>query len=229
MKKGKFIVIDGLDGSGKKTQLDLLVLYCRKQKIKTATVDFPQYYKTFFGRLAGRYLNGEFGDVEETNPYLTGLTFAGDRWQAKPDMLKALKQGRLLLANRYTSSSAAFMAGKFKSSSKQDRFIDWIYELEQKIYGCPNEDFVIYLSVPVAIGQKLVIKKGKRRYTGRKQKLDIHEKNLVYMERVKQIYLRMIKKRKNWFFIDCMKGKKLLSPEEIHQMILKILKDKKII
>ena len=229
MKKGKLIVIDGLDGSGKKTQLDLLVGYCRKQKIKTATVDFPQYYKTFFGRLVGRYLNGEFGDVEETNSYLTGLTFAGDRWQAKPNMLKALKQEKLLLANRYTSSSAAFMAGKFKSKTEQDRFIDWIYRLEQEIYGCPREDFVIYLSVPTSIGQKLVMKKGKRKYTGRKQKLDIHEKNLVYMERVKQIYLRMIKKRNNWFFVDCMKGRKLLSPEEIHKMILGILKDKKII
>ena len=229
MKKGRLIVIDGLDGSGKKTQLDLLVEYCRKQKIKTATVDFPQYYKTFFGRLVGRYLNGEFGDVEETSPYLTGLTFAGDRWQAKPNMLKALKQEKLFLANRYTSSSAAFMAGKFKSKLKQDRFIDWIYKLEQEVYGCPREDFVIYLSVPVSVGQKLVMKKGKRKYTGRKQKLDIHEKNLVYMERVKQIYLRMIKKRNNWFFVDCMKGRKLLSSEEIHQIILDILKDKRII
>ena len=229
MKKGKLIVIDGLDGSGKRTQLDLLVKYCRKQKIKTATVDFPQYYKTFFGRLVGRYLNGEFGDVEETSPYLTGLTFAGDRWQAKPNMLKALEQGKLLLANRYTSSSAAFMTGKFKSKLKQDRFIDWIYKLEQEVYGCPREDFVIYFSVPVSVGQKLVMKKGKRKYTGRKQKLDIHEKNLVYMERVKQIYLRMIKKRNNWFFVDCMKGRKLLSPEEIHQIILDILKDKRII
>jgi len=207
----------------------LLVKYCREKRIKTISVDFPQYYKTFFGRLVGRYLNGEFGDVGETSPYLTALTFAGDRWQAKSNMLKALKQGKLLLANRYTSSSAAFMAGKFKSKTKQDRFIDWIYKLEQEIYGCPREDFVIYLSVPVDVGRKLVIKKGKRKYTGKKQKMDIHERNLVYMNRVRQIYLRMIKRRNNWLFVNCMKGRELLSPEEIHEIILSILKDKKIL
>ena len=100
MKKGKFVVIDGLDGSGKKTQLDLLVAYCKQKKIKTDTVDFPQYYKTFFGKLVGRYLKGEFGSLEQTSPYLSSLTYADDRWQAKPMMKKALKQGKLLLKMR---------------------------------------------------------------------------------------------------------------------------------
>lgn len=200
-----------------------------KKRLEQLLLISPNITKLFSAVWLADILKGEFGDVEETSPYLTGLTFAGDRWQAKPNMLKALGQGKLVLANRYTSSSAAFMAGKFKSKLKQDCFIDWIYELEQEVYGCPHEDFVIYLSVPVAIGQKLVMKKGRRKYIGRKQKLDIHEKNLVYMKRVGQIYLRMIKKKNNWLFINCMEGKKLLSPEEVHQMILSILKDKKII
>lgn len=230
MKKGKFVVIDGLDGSGKKTQLDLLVEYCQKNKIKVATVDFPQYYKTFFGRLVGRYLKGEFGSLNQTNPYLASLTYAGDRWQAKPIMEKALKEGRLLLANRYTSSSMAFMAAKFFKKSEQNKCIKWISKLEQEVYGCPKEDLLVYLSVPPTLGQKLVLQKGRRRYIGNKNKHDIHEENIAYLKRVEKIYLRLVKRFEHWIKIDCLDHKgNLKSREEIHQLIIKALKKRKIL
>lgn len=230
VNKGKFIVIDGLDGSGKKTQLDLLVQTLRKQKISVVTVDFPQYYKTFFGRTVARYLKGEFGDLSTTNPYLTALTFAGDRWQAKPQIIKTLKLGKLLLANRYTSASLAFMAGKFANKSEQDQVINWILELEYQIYGCPKEDLLIYLDVPPKIGQKLVLNKGKRKYMGNHHKQDIHESNLAYLERVEGIYLRLIKKFPHWQRLDCLDQYNQLKPiETIHQEILSLLAQKKII
>jgi len=228
--KGKFIVIDGLDGSGKKTQLDLLVKYCRQRKIKTATVDFPQYYQTFFGRLVGRYLTGEFGSLQQTNPYLTALTYAGDRWQAKPLMLKALAKGKLLLANRYTSSSMAFMAAKFKIKKQADKFINWIKELEQNVYGCPKEDLLIYLSVPADLGQRLVLKKGRRKYLKSKAKYDIHEKNLAYLKRVEKVYLDLTKRFPHWYKINCLnKDNSLKSREEIHHLIIKLLQKEKIL
>lgn len=230
MKKGKFVVIDGLDGSGKKTQLDLLVKYCKKRRIRVATVDFPQYYKTFFGRLVGRYLKGEFGNLRQTSPYLAALTYAGDRWQAKPIMKKALKEGRLLLANRYTSSSMAFMAAKFFKESEQNKCIKWIGKLEQEVYGCPKEDLLVYLSVPPTLGQKLVLQKGKRKYVGNKNKYDIHEENIVYLKRVEKIYLRLVKRFEHWIKIKCLdNGGNLKTPEEIHQLIIRTLKKRKIL
>ena len=227
--KGKFVVIDGLDGSGKKTQLDLLVEYSRKNKIKVATVDFPQYYKTFFGRVVARYLKGEFGNLKQTNPYLAALAYAGDRWQARPIMEKALEQGKLLLANRYTSSAFAFMGAKFIKKSEQNKIIRWLDKLEYEIYGIPRENLLIYLSVPPDLGQKMVFNKGKRKYMGDKNKHDIHEGNLVYLKRVEEIYLRLLDHYKHWVRIDCIDKKgNLKTRKEIHQLIIQALKEKKI-
>jgi dTMP kinase len=224
MTKGKFIVIDGLDGSGKTTQLKLLLDFFKKKGIKTETIDFPQYYKTFFGRTVARYLKGEFGSLKQTNPYLSALTYAGDRWQAKEKIEKALKQGKTLLANRYTSSSLAFMAGKFKSKKEQDKIIAWIRKLEQKVYGCPWEDLLIYLSVPADLGQNLVLKKGKRKYIGSKAKLDLHEEDLAYLKRVGRVYTRLVSHYNHWIKIDCLDKKgNLKTKKEIHKKILNLL------
>jgi len=228
--KGKFLVIDGLDGSGKKTQLDWLVRYCKKNKIKLATVDFPQYYRSFFGRLVGRYLKGELGNLKQTNPYLAALAYAADRWQAKPEMEKALSQGKLLLANRYSSSSLAFMAAKFKKKKEQERIIHWLEKLEYEAYGIPREDLLIYLSVPPDVGQKLILNKGNRKYMGNKNCHDIHEENLTYLKRVEEIYLRLVNRFNYWVKIDCLdKNGKLKTKEQIHQLIIKLLKEKNIL
>jgi dTMP kinase len=228
--RGKLIVIDGLDGSGKKTQLDLLVKYCENKRMRIATLDFPQYYKTFFGRLVGRYLKGEFGSLQNTNPYLTSLLYAGDRWQARPTIEQALKRGRLLLTNRYVSSSLAFMAAKFSKRKEQNKIINWLRKLEYEIYALPQENLLIYLSVPPSLGQKLVLNKGKRKYVGNKNCRDIHEENLVYLKRVQEIYLRLVKLLPHWVKIDCLnRGGKLKTREAIHQLVLKTLKDRKIL
>lgn len=229
VKKGKFIVVDGLDGAGKKTQLDLLVKYLRKNKIPVATVDFPQYYKTFFGQLVSRYLKGEFGSLDQTNPYLVSLTYAGDRWQAKSIMEKTLKKGKLLLANRYVTSNMAFQAGKFSRPLHQKKFIDWAAKLEYGIYGLPKPDFMIYLTVPAAIGQKLVANKGKRAYLKKHKKQDLHEINLAYLERVKQVYDYLCQHQQKWIKINCLDTVGQLKTKiAIHQEIVKVLQSKKI-
>lgn len=230
MKKGKFLVIEGIDGSGKRTQLKLLIKYCQEHKVKTRSVDFPQYYKTFFGKLVGRYLQGEFGEVNQVSPYLASLTYAGDRWQAKEKMDKALKEGKLLLANRYTSSNMAFMGAKIKTKRERDKFLRWLTRVEWQIYQIPEPDLTIYLSVPPEIGQRLVDKKGKRKYVGNKNSRDIHERNLAYLKKVAEVYLELCQRFDNWVKIDCVdKKENLLSKEEIHQKIVKVLKRKKII
>ncbi|HUV47093.1 MAG TPA: thymidylate kinase [Candidatus Bathyarchaeia archaeon] len=228
--KGKFIVFDGLDGSGKATQTKLLVDYLKTKKIKTEVVDFPQYQKTFFGNLVSRYLKGEFGGVNEVSPYLCALTYSGDRWQAKPKMEKTLKSGKILIANRYVSSNLAFMGAKIKLPKERERFFEWLQRLEYQIYGIPREDLLVYLSIPPKVGQRLVLNKGCRKYLGNKNKYDIHEANLKYLGKVQKIYLNLVKRFPHWRKIDCLdKQGKLMSKQEIHRLIVKILLKRKIV
>jgi len=222
--KGKFIVLDGLDGSGKATQTKLLVNFLKTKKIKPEVVDFPQYQKTFFGNLVSRYLKGEFGGVNEVSPYLCSLTYSGDRWQAKPKMEKALKSGKILIANRYVSSNLAFMGAKIKSPKKQERFFEWLQKLEYQIYGIPKEDLLIYLAMPPKVGQRLVLNKGCRKYLGNKNKHDIHEADLKYLREVQKTYLKLVNRSPHWQKIDCLDKKgNLKTKKAIHREIVSLM------
>ena len=102
---GKLIVIEGIDGSGKGTQLKMLLKYLNEKNINHVSFDFPQYGKTFFGDFAGRFLNGEFGHFSRINPYLASFLYAADRWQVKDKIWQAINDGKLVVCNRYTPSS----------------------------------------------------------------------------------------------------------------------------
>ncbi|MFH0864499.1 MAG: hypothetical protein V1858_05440 [Candidatus Gottesmanbacteria bacterium] len=227
-RKGKLIVIDGGDGSGKATQTKLLIDYLKNKKIPVKTFDFPRYYTSFHGRMVGRYLTGEFGDVNNVSPYLISLAYAVDRAGAREEMNDWLVKGGIIITNRYTTTSMAYMSAKIPEGAKRDEFIDWLDELEYRIHRLPREDLVIYLDVPPKIGQELVDKKDNRGYT-KGVKRDIHERNLAYLGEVEKVYLDLIRKKKNWIKIGCYQDHQLRSKEEIHQEILKVLKEKKII
>lgn len=227
MNKGKLIVIEGTDGAGKGTQLALLVDYFKKEHVPYATLDFPQYYKTFFGKWIGRFLKGEFGKVEDLPPYLLMFPYAADRWQAKTDMEYWLSEGKIVVSNRYTGSNA-YQAAKVPKSERP-RFIDWSFEMEYDAFGIPREDLVIFLYVPYDVSQKLIEQKSARKYLGNGVKKDIHESNETLMREVEQVYLEFCKKFSRWVKIDCTKNGQILSKEEIHQKIVTELKKKKII
>ncbi len=225
--KGKFVVIEGSDGSGKGTQLELLVDYCKNQHLSYATVDFPQYYKTFFGRWIGRFLKGEFGDPKGIPPYILTIPYAADRWQASKEMTHALTDGKLLLSNRYTGSNAVYQSARLPEKERQ-AFVDWEFQLEYEEFGIPKEDLVIFLYVPLAVSQKLLEQKNNRRYLGNGKTKDINESNLELMQNVEKVYLEFCAKYPHWVKIDCTKGGTMLTREEIHQKIVETLQRKKI-
>lgn len=222
-KKGKLIVIEGTDGTGKTTQLKLLIDYIKRNKINYQTFDFPQYEKTFFGRFVGRFLNGEFGHFSRINPYLAMFPFAGDRWQVKDKLWEAINKGKLVLCNRY-SPSDIYQAVKVKPKD-QHKFLDWVNKLEHEVFGIPRPDLVIILYIPVQFAQKLIAKKKKRPYLKGKDK-DQYEEDIEYLKKVEKMYLMMIKKYKNWIKVDCLEKGKIISPAEIHQKILSVIKKK---
>ena len=223
MKKGKLIVLDGTDGSGKRTQLDLLKKHLKRGGFKVEEIDFPRYYSSFYGRLVGRYLAGEFGDTYETSPYLTSLPYAGDRLLAKNEIKKWLKEGKIVLTNRYVPANLAHQSAKLPKKER-DKFIKWLLELEYEIHGLPKEDLVFYLYVPVEIAQKLLRKKGHRDYIGGFAK-DIHEKNIKFLKESENQYQKLAR-RFGWQIITCCQNKKILPKKIIAQKIWQIVSEK---
>lgn len=214
MNSGKIVVIEGTDGAGKGTQLALLLEYCREHHIPHASLDFPQYYKTFFGRWVGRFMKGEFGGAKDVPPYLASIPYAADRWQAKADLEGWVSEGKTVFINRYAGSNAVYQSAKLPRSERAD-YVDWQFEMEYKVFGIPKEDIVLFLYVPHAVSQQLIAAKSARKYMGNARAKDIHESNEELMQEVEKVYLEFCKKYPHWIKIDCTKNGNILQKEEI--------------
>lgn len=223
MKYGKLIVIEGGDGAGKKTQADLLLASLEKQGYDVAFYDFPQYEESFFGRMVGRYLNGEFGQADDVSPYLASLLFAGDRFQASQRMKKDLGAGKIIVTNRNIQSNICYQIAKMSDPKEKKKFLEWLKELEYEVYQIPRANQVIYLHVPHAVGKELVAKKAQRSYTEKTH--DIHEANEDFLERVEKEYLEMAKNNAGWWIVKCIEKGELMSVENIHQKVLEVVKE----
>jgi dTMP kinase len=222
-RKGKLVVIDGTDGSGKGTQTELLLKYLDEHKKKNKYIDFPRYYTSFHGRMVGRYLKGEFGSLQSASPYLTSLFYALDRLTARDEIIDWLEEGNTVVANRYTTSSMAFQTARVEKD-KQEEFVKWLYDMEYKEHKLPKEDVVLFLYVPVEISQKLLEQKNKRDYMGGKQK-DINEADAKYQKDVLKLYLDLAKKHPHWEVIKCVDAKgKLLAIPKVHAKVIAALK-----
>lgn len=218
-KKGKFIVIDGTDGSGKGTQTELLVAALKEQGVKVVVTDFPQYGNpsSFF---VEKYLRGEYGTVDEVGAKRASLFYALDRFDAAKQMKQWLDEGFCIVSNRYVSASMGHQTGKIKDLEERDKFLDWLNELEFEICGIPKPDEVIFLYVPPEVGQKLVDQKAAREYT-KGEKRDIHEADLEHLKNASEAY-KYVADKFNWKTITCAPEGEMLSREEIHKMILDI-------
>jgi dTMP kinase len=220
-------VIDGTDGSGKATQCQLLLDYLKKVGYRTKYIDFPRYYSSFHGGMVGRYLKGEFGGLDEVNPYLASLTYALDRLTAKEDMDTWLRNGNLVVTNRYTSSNMAFQTVRVKPEEREN-FLRWLIEMEYKVHKLPKEDLVIFLHLPAEIGARLAEGKGKRDYLGERK--DINETDLAYLQEAEKMYLSLEKRFSHWIKIECLDKKgKLCPPEKVHERIIGVLAERGII
>jgi len=223
-KKGKLIVIDGLDGSGKATQTRLLISKLKKQGYKTAVTDFPQYYKSFFGKMVGRYLSGEFGTAKQVSPYLASILFSADRWEAKEKIDKWLAEGRIIISNRYVSANQIHQTGKIRGKKEKEKFLKWLEKMEFEVFQLPKPNLIVYLNVPYQIGQKLVMKKGSRGYIGGVKK-DIHEGSKRHLTDAQKQIFALIKKYNKWQQINCTNKGQISSRTEIANMVWKKVKN----
>jgi dTMP kinase len=213
--RGKLIVLEGIDGSGKRTQAEALAKELSARGIEFAQIDFPRY-DGFFGRLVAQFLNGEFGSLEAVDPHFSALLYAGDRLEAKPRIEAELSAGKLVLADRYIGSNLAHQGARI-AAEKRAAFLDWLGELEYKIYDLPKEDVVVYLEVPTAEAHRLIGEKAAREYTQLRR--DLQEADMAHLERASQVYDQLAC-QPNWVKIECAgPDGALLAPEAIHQRI----------
>lgn len=213
MSKGFLIVIDGIDGAGKTTQIELLSGYLKSKNTPYEVINFPRYGQNLYANLVTRYLEGELGSINEVNPYLIALAYASDRALAKPLIENWLNGGQVVIANRYVSSSKAHLGANLPEEKKEE-FINWLDGLEYETNGVPKEDLTILLVVDPKVGQENVLEK---------HKVDIHEENLKHLEDANKIYLELSQREKNWVVVNCMEEGKMKSPDQIHQEIMKII------
>lgn len=217
MTAGKLIVFEGTDGSGKRTQQALLTEFLEAHNIPFATMDFPRYRESFFGELAGRMLKGEFGGIDQLPSHLAVLPFAADRWLLKSDLAEWLSDGKLVISNRYTASSAVYYGAKLPADKRRE-FIQWVYRMEQDVIGLPKEDLVIYFHLPTALAQSLINKRAAAGYPK-----DIYEKNEQLLVTVETLYRELIAQRQNWRVIECAKDNQIRTREDIHKEVLDVL------
>lgn len=220
MSRGKLIVIEGIDGSGKRTQADLLARAFEKRGIPLVRFSFPRY-ESSFGRLIARFLNGEFGPLSAVDAHFSALLYAGDRFEAKPELEQALHSGRVIVMDRYIASNLAHQAARVPAERRAE-FIAWLRQLEYGIYGLPVEDLVTYLRVPAQEGHRLVGLKSARSYTAKQR--DLQESDLLHLNEAARVYDQLAQ-APNWVTIDCFDSKsgKHRAPEEIHQDVIEAI------
>lgn len=228
MKKGKLIVIDGTDGSGKATQVSLLKDRLAADGYLVKSLDFPRYYDNFFGKFIGEALKGDYGDWAGIHPKIASIAYAADRYESSQQIRQWLDQGAVVILDRYVSSNQIHQGGKINDQHERQEFMRWLDTMEHQVFGIPRPDAILYLDVPIEISQKLVMAKNNqdtKKYL--EGKLDQHENDIEHLENAKQSGLKMIVENNNWIQIACAPDKEMRSIEsirrEIHQKVLEVV------
>lgn len=215
---GKLIVIEGLDGSGKSTQIERLIDRLNDKNITFKQIKLPDY-ESDSSAVVKMYLNGEFGkNPDDVNAYAASAFYTVDRFaNYKTKWKEDYDNGVLILADRYTASNAYHQATKLPEE-EWDSFFEWLSDFEYKKIGVPEPDAVIYLDMPVEISQKMMT----GRYNGDENKKDIHEKNTSYLNKCR-VAAKHASAKLGWYLIDCSDGENPRSIESISSEIYEII------
>lgn len=215
---GKLIVIDGLDGSGKTTQFELIQKILSERGISVKAISFPEYDKPS-STLVKMYLGGEFSkNAEDVNAYASSSFYAVDRYASyKLYWEKDYLSDKLILASRYVSSNAIHQMVKLPEE-EWEGYLQWLIDYEHIKMNIPEADKVIFLDMPIEISQKLL----SQRYNGDENKKDIHESNIEYLYKCRKSALFAAEKL-NWYVITCSNGENALPTDEISKKIIKII------
>lgn len=208
--RGKLIVTEGLDGSGKATQTERLFAYLQEKGSPVSKVSFPDYDSPS-SSLVKMYLAGDFGkEPDSVNPFAASSFYACDRYASyKSGWKKEYTQGGIIIADRYTTSNAIHQCAKLPEE-KWEQFLDWLFDYEYRLLGIPEPDDVIYLRVDPDVSQELM----SRRYSNDESRKDIHESNTEYLKRSRKAADYCAEKL-GWKTVECIADGKLRTIDDI--------------
>lgn len=185
-----FIVLEGLDGAGKSTQIKYVQDFFHSCGRRSQWIHFPRFDAPLYGPLVAQFLRGELGDIDEVSPQLVALLFAGDRHDAAPQIRAWLAQGDVVIADRYVYSNVAYQCAKLDDPIKQRELRDWILHMEYGYFNLPKPDLNLFLDVPLGfVAQKLKAPRDGDDRSYLQGKSDIHEANLDFQEKVREVYV----------------------------------------
>ncbi len=198
------IVLEGLDGAGKSTQVAALKKYLEKRVGNLVYIHFPRYDAPVYGDLISRFLRGEFGSNETVHPQLVALLFAEDRHGAAPEIRQALAEGKTVLLDRFVYSNIAYQCAKLPEGPARERLRNWIFETEFGPFGLPRPDLNIFLDVPISFVEARLSaqRKGRDRdYLAGSS--DIHEADITFQKTVCDIYRAEAAADPSFLRVDC--------------------------
>jgi len=220
--KGKFFVIEGVDGSGKQTQTTKLYERLVAEGYKVMKLAYPRYDNPS-SSLVKMYLNGDFGkDANAISPYIASTFYAVDRYASyKQDYEEFLNDGGIVIADRYTTANIVHQAGKIQDPEEKEKFLNWLWDFEFNLFGLPVPTKVFFLNIPPKISIKLMENR-KNKFSGEEKK-DIHESNENHVVNSYNNACSLIKKY-NWNEVVCTKNDELRTIEDIHEEIYNEIK-----
>ncbi len=213
---GKFFVIEGTDASGKTTQFTMLAEKLAKEGYDVVTFDFPQYDQesSFYVR---EYLAGKYGEADQVGPYTASVFYALDRYAAKDAIARALADGKIVLANRFTGSNMAHQGTKFDHPEERRGYFIWLDNLEYQMLGIPRPTVSVVLRVDADTSKALL---DERAAANPERDKDIHETNLSHLKRSVDVYDDLCALfPKDFYRVDCVRNKQLLTREQIHDLV----------
>lgn len=199
-----FIVLEGLDGAGKSTQVKLIQDTLTSQGMSFEYLHFPRFDTPVYGELIARFLRGELGSVDQVSPYLVALIYAGDRLAAAADIRRWLDEGKYVIADRYVYSNVAYQCAKIGDSALRDELREWIVDMEYVNNAIPRPDMSLFLDVPFSFTQASLEKQREgddRGYLNGKE--DIHEASLDLQQRVREVYLAQSELDDKFRIVSC--------------------------
>lgn len=209
--KGKLIVFEGTDGSGKATQARMMAEHLERENAAFQVIDFPRYGNPF-AEPARLYLQGVLGDKPgDVSAYAASVLYAVDRYASyKEDWGKAYEEGKLILANRYTTSNAVHQASKLPDDERE-AYLEWLFDLEYGKLALPEPDLVIYLDLPNELSERMM----RQREASTGTSADIHERDDAYLRRCRE-NARKVVEHCRWHRIDCARDGEIRTIEDIH-------------
>jgi dTMP kinase len=213
------IVLEGIDGSGKGTQSALLAELLERQGLRAPLLSFPRYQSTFFGQRIGEFLDGQFGALDQLDPFLISLLYAGDRFESRQVLAQARAESDVVILDRYVPSNIAHQTSKLELP-RREILREWIEHIEYEIFSLPRPDLVVLLDISLPDSQELISRKNRRSYTDRVA--DLQEADTAYLARVRDVYLELAR-QDGWRVIPVSQGTQLRSVEEISDEISRVV------